>query len=411
MKKYVVLIMAVVLIMTLAGCDSWLSGSYSSVKVHEEYYDGQSKENLEAGDSEELQKVLTEQISNGTEKSVIYISDIAAERLESVMELVIRRVMTQDPIGAFAVEKIDYEIGTSTGRTAIAVDIAYNRSRSEILRIKNTSDMEEAMAVVSDALENCYPGVVVLVENYEDIDITQKVQDYIDAHPDTCMEMPQVSESVYPQAGKVRVIELTFTYQTSRDVLRSMQTYVQPVFRAADLNVSGEEEDSVKFSRMYAFLMERNDYQIETSITPAYSLLRHGVGDSKAFATVYAAMCRGAGLECQVIAGTRSGDPWVWNLICEDGVYYHVDLIQSSHAGKMLRLSQDDMDGYVWDYSSYPEAVPQEKSTAKPLKSGNSDNDKTSAEEAMPTEPVPEETVPESTVPDVTIPETVAPEE
>ena len=44
--------------------------------------------------------------------------------------------------------------------------------------------------------------------------------------------------------------------------------------------------------------MERYDYRIETSITPAYSLLRHGVGDSRAFAVVYAAMCQQAGLEC-----------------------------------------------------------------------------------------------------------------
>ena len=100
--------------------------------------------------------------------------------------------------------------------------------------------------------------------------------------------------------------------------------------------------------------MERFDYTLETSITPAYSLLGHGVGDSKAFATVYAAMCRRADLECLVITGTRDGEPWTWNMVCDDGTYYHLDLL-SSHRG-FQELTDNEMEGYVWDYSAYPEA-------------------------------------------------------
>jgi len=151
------------------------------------------------------------------------------------------------------------------------------------------------------------------------------------------------------------VIELSFTYQTSRETLRTMQAYVQPVFRAANLNVSAEEEELTKFNRMYAFLMERSDYRQETSITPSYSLLRHGVGDSKAFAVVYGAMCRDAGLDCQIVTGTRDGEPRTWNIVCVDGIYYYVDLLNSLNAGRLQLLIDDNMRGYVWDYSAYPE--------------------------------------------------------
>ena len=116
--------------------------------------------------------------------------------------------------------------------------------------------------------------------------------------------------------------------------------------------------------------MERFDYKVETSITPSYSLLRHGVGDSRAFATVYAAMCRAANLECIVVTGTRSGEPWSWNMICEDGYYWHVDLLNSNEKGKFEKKLDADMEGYVWDYSAYPlcdnapvtdEKIPEEK--------------------------------------------------
>ena len=102
--------------------------------------------------------------------------------------------------------------------------------------------------------------------------------------------------------------------------------------------------------------MERFNYKVETSITPAYSLLCHGVGDSEAFATVFAAMCRNAGLECHTVSGTRAGEAWFWNMIREGDVYYHVDLLQSKAAGQLQRWTDDQMQGYVWDYSAYPAA-------------------------------------------------------
>ena len=194
---------------------------------------------------------------------------------------------------------------------------------------------------------------MILVDEYEIRDFTQFVQDYAEENPQTVMEIPQVSQSSYG-TGRDRVLELIFTYQTSRDSLRRMQTQVQPVFDAATLYVSGEGEDIQKFSQLYGFLMERFEYKVETSITPAYSLLRHGVGDSRAFATVYASMCRSAGLECMTITGTRSGEPWTWNIVLDNGGYYHVDLLRSNAKGQFGEYTDAEMGNYVWDYSGYP---------------------------------------------------------
>ena len=151
-----------------------------------------------------------------------------------------------------------------------------------------------------------------------------------------------------------------------------MQGQISPMFRSAVLYVSGDAEDNRKLSQLFSFLMERFDYKLETSITPSYSLLRHGVGDAKAFAVVYAAMCRAAGLNCQVVTGTRAGEPWYWNLVEDNGIYFHVDLLQSSADGAFTEKTDDMMAGYVWDYSEYPasrlpesppESQPQETQT------------------------------------------------
>ena len=225
--------------------------------------------------------------------------------------------------------------------------------------------MERAESIVSDALEGYNSGIVLLVEDYKTRDFAQFVQDYAERHPQTVMEIPLVNQTVYG-TGKNRVVELIFAYQTNRDSLRRMQSQVQPVFDAAALYVSGDGEDQQKFAQLYAFLMERFDYKLETSITPSYSLLRHGVGDSRAFATVYAAMCRRAGLSCQVVSGTKDGEARFWNIVCIDQVYYHVDLLTSSDAGGMKACADEEMTGYVWDYSAHPVCGPQPEAGTEP---------------------------------------------
>lgn len=354
MKRILACILSVLLCAGLCGCDAWMDGSYYSYTPHLEDNSIAQEGSVEVSSYLELRDALVALVAEGGQNALILIDGISSDQLSSNMNNAVRYVTQENAIGAYAVEKISYEIGTSTGRVAIAVDVSYTHSRSEILRIKKTANMTEAQTVIAGALENCDAGVVLQVDSFEGMDFTQLIEDHVDANPHVCMEMPQVSAVVYPESGDQRVIELSFTYQNSREDLRQMQEYVEPLFVASDLNVRGEDSESTKFNMIYSFLMERADYQIQTSITPSYSLLRYGVGDSKAFAVVYAAMCSRAGLDCRVVTGTRAGVPWVWNLICQDGVYYHVDLLQSSGMRQLYIFEEDEMQGYVWDYSAYP---------------------------------------------------------
>ena len=395
MKKAAAMLILLAIAVTLCGCDMWMDGTYYSVTPHPEDNNGADVESVEVTGFTQLQAAIEEMVGSGRESGVVYVSGLETSRLDTFMNMAVNNITTWDAVGAYAVDSISYEVGNNAGRTAVAVDITYNRSRSDILRIKHAKDLEEAKKEVFAALESFDAGVAVLIEEYAETDFVQLVQDFVDGNPDKCMEMPQVTASIYPESGSERVVELSFVYQTSRDTLRVMKNYVQPVFEAAALNVSGEEGEREKYNRMFFFLMERNDYRVETSLTPAYSLLRHGVGDSKAFAVVYSAMCREAGLDCQIVSGTRSGSAWVWNIICEDGVYYYVDLLRSEAQGTIVRMTESNMTDYVWDYSAYPEAGPKYEPVEEP-KSTEAPTEATEAE--TPTEE--EETVPETEAPE-----------
>ncbi len=352
--RYKLAALVLVLGVLLCGCSVWPDGSYVSVKPHTEQGYGDTKEVTSVATYSQIRTALSDMVEGGMEYHVLSAQKMNEQTLNTYITRAITYVMQEHPVGAYAVEEITYEIGSGIGSMAVAVNIHYSRGKAELESIKKVKDADAAQALLIRALEQCETGVVMQVEKYSSTDYVQLVENYARDHPEAVMELPQVTVNMYPDSGNERVVEIIFSYQTSRDCLRSMKSYVQPVFSSAALYVSGEGEEAVKFSQLYSFLMERNDYKLETSITQAYSLLRHGVGDSRAFANVYASMCRRAGLECQVVSGTRAGEPWFWNIICEDGIYYHVDLVQSHRFGGYAKKTDGEMTGYVWDYSAYP---------------------------------------------------------
>ena len=342
--------LVLLLCLLLTGCRNVFDGEYTSVKPHQQQTASSGNQTISASNYVQLYAALVDLIEAGTEEKVISVVNYDQNRIQSDMQQAITDAFARNPIAAYAVEDIKYELGKSGGQPALAVDISYVHDRTEIRRIKQVHGVKEAVNAISAALNQCEVAIVLQIRNYKETDFVQVVEDYAFDNPQNVMELPQVTVSIYPDSGSNRVVELRFTYQTSRDSLKSMQSKVQPVFASAALYVSGDGEDREKYSQLYSFLMERYDYQIQTSITPTYSLLRHGVGDSRAFAVVYAAMCRQAGLECRVVSGTKAGESHYWNIVCDEGVYYHVDLL----TGAFRELTDGQMTGYVWDYSAYP---------------------------------------------------------
>ena len=353
--KHKLLPLLLAMSLLLGGC-GWLNGSFVSVTPHEAPKQVSHSGTITAANYKEFVAALKQLVSTGTEVAAIHVSEYPAKALETGVKRAVFEVKHNDPIGSYAVEEIQYEIGSSSGLPAVSITVAYRHNATELQGIRRALGVTQAQTAAAAALESYQPGIVLLVSQYEDTDFSQFVQDYASEHPETIMEVPQVTQAMYG-TGESRVVELIFSYQTSRDALRRMQAQVKPVFESAVLYVSGDGDEYQKFSQLYAFLMERFDYKQETSITPAYSLLRHGIGDSRAFAQVYAAMCRDAGLTCMSVTGTRNGEPWTWNIIRDGEEFYHVDLLRCSVDGKYRERTDEEMEGYVWDYSEYPTCV------------------------------------------------------
>ena len=361
MKRIAALIIAACLL--LSGCGTWMEGSYVSVTPYMSADNNEGHDVQWISDKDQLREAIRLMVHQGVTEDVFFVRDYPESTLITDVIMVRYDIMNTDPLGAYAVEDIQFETGINGGRYTLAVKVAYSRQRTEILRMKTLKGMEAVRSTIANVLGNMDTELVFYVENYQDTDFTQMVVDYAMENPDKVIEIPRVSVSLYPATGENRVVELSFAYQTNRDTLRKMQTQVKQIFESAKLYVSSSESDYEKLSRLYVFLSGGVDEDRVaqqnggSSITPSYSLLRYGVGDSKAFATVYAAMCRQAGVECLMVSGTRDGEAWFWNIVQDEDRYVHVDVLSCVRAGYFRQRTDDEMVDYVWDYSEYPDCA------------------------------------------------------
>lgn len=344
------------LCLLLSGCGTLMDGEFLWEQTHQIQNQPDSQENVSAKNYTELYHVLVNCIENGNPQITVAVGLYDRDSLEADIPKAIESVCGKNPVAAYAVQQIDYELGTGGGEPVLSLQISYLHDQNEIKRIRSVKGNDAAAQAITEALNACDSGIVLRISGYEEADFIQIVEDYALEHPEFVMEAPQVTANIYPQTGNDRVLELKFVYQTSRDTLRNLQTQVGRLFDASVDMVSVTEKAREKYSQMYALLLERfQSYTFETSITPAYSVFVHGVGDSKAFATVYAAMCRRADLECQTVIGSRNGEVWYWNIISFEGNYYHVDLLRCKQEGAFRVMSDSIIDeGYVWNFSAHP---------------------------------------------------------
>lgn len=364
MKRLIPLLFLAALL--LSGCAAWASGDYHHVVPHKDNSGSTSSSNVNVTSYWGLYTALANLVEKGTETGIVFVPQYNQALVEADMAKAVDAVMRNHPIAAYAVDEIDCELGTNSGQSAIAVSISYLHDKKEILKISRVRNVASGKTVIAEKLDSCADSVVLFIENYTQTDFVQMVEDYADENPHIVMETPEVKVNTYPESGASRVVELKFIYQTSRELLRSYQYQVERLFTSASLYVNADAAASERLSQLYSFLMQLEDYEVNTSITPAYSLLRHGQGDSKAFATVYAAMCREAGMSCRVVTGTRRGEAWYWNLVEDETGWYHVDILRcAQEAGYQIRTDAE-MEGYVWDYAAYPASTAPEVPPTEP---------------------------------------------
>lgn len=383
MKRIVVLLLAAAMCL-LTGCQSWQSGEYHSVKPHAgDFSQTEPMELSQVQNYQQILNALTDMAEDSAASCIMGVDQYEGDLQEDVTQA-IAYATQKDPVGAYVFARVGYRIDRIGNKNVLILEPSFRHSRSDIEAVVRYGKAVEQK--LADALDTFAPSLTLWISGYVETDFSQVVRDYCDENPDKAMEYPKVQASVYPDSGSSRVVELKFTYTTSRDTMWNMQGAVETIFSSAEGYVSLATDEYTKASRLCSFLTELFDYTQEESVTPAYSLLCQGVGDSRAYANVFAAMCRRAGLTCSRVDGTRNGEDWSWNVVQVDGYCTFVDLMAEN---PVQFRGDEQMPGYDWDRSAVPQCQPvwPGMAEAEPAAETVPETEETAEPESQETEP------------------------
>lgn len=341
----------------LCGCASPLvPNEYTVVSEHSDTTVETESDALTAESYEELKYAILAFVETGTTQGIIRVYHYDGDVTEDITSAAYE-VWKNDPMGAYAVEFITTECNLLLSYYEIRVEITYRDDvvdASQIQYVRGTSGAERA---IQEALEDMKNRLTLRISAYdEELRCEEIVARLCAESPEVLIEQPKVTESVYPDSGSIRIVQLDFEYQHTVAELMSMRSAVNTVLGSAVNYVRYREEDSAKADLLFSYLMERFDYEEGESITPVYSLLCEGVADSKTFARIFQILCDRTGLECVTVSGYLDGESYEWNILNLDGVYRHVDLMRCVREDirQLTAYTDDEMDRYSWDRAAYP---------------------------------------------------------
>ncbi len=342
---------ALVAAMLLTGCSSMLTREYGSVEPH-------SATLVSDGDTNTLRAESYQDVVNG----LIYFINRGAESgsirfdgeepdVRSLLDEACLEVVQEDPLGAYAVEYIKYNVAPIVGSYEADVHITYRRSREQVAAIADATGTSAIRSELSEALAAFSPEVVLRISYFEEDEdyLRQLVREAYLSDPTSALGMPEAQIAMYPGSGPRRIVEILLTYPKPREILESQRNSLRrEAERLVSPSVGLEEERKLEqLSRLVG------NYDPGGGST-AYDALLGSGANSQGLALSFSLLCTHAELNCMVVDGRLNGEIHQWNVVETIDGWRHVDLTREED----LRFWTDEElsgAGYAWQRDLVPQ--------------------------------------------------------
>lgn len=352
--------------LSLTGCAAMLERDYLSVTPH-------ARLPVAADDSTtvwvetypELVDAIFSLVSEHRESGVIRLRNWKGNVRQNLSDAC-DEVSHDDPLGAYAVDRIKPEFVRIATYYEATVSIDYRRTAEQVASVNTVAGSGAIRGELRDALTSFVPETAFRVNYFDQAQGDDYIprlirQAYYDS-PAAALGLPEAVVNLYPESGQQRVVEVLFTYPEEPELLREKS---QALTSAAQVLVDPYRtglRDSALIPVLYRALREHTglgeaqDAPLpapSVSGSTAYAALVEDQADSEGLALAYKLLCDLAGVECTVVDGTLEGAPRFWTIVTvEQNVHRHVD--PSRAEGLLLTDTQMSESGFVWDTQEYP---------------------------------------------------------
>ncbi len=186
-------------------------------------------------------------------------------------------------------------------------------------------------AILLEGLTDCREAIDLSGASLPVSELGRVYLTILHSHPELFHVAPRLSYSYAERDGTRAVAEVYPAYTLTGDALAAARAYYRDTLAAilAEMELTfgshpRTEADTVLY--LHDCLADRYTYdtRAEAPNADAYTFLRDGVGICQAYALTFLALCRGAGLEADLVVSDAMDH--AWNHVRVDGVWYHVDV-------------------------------------------------------------------------------------
>lgn len=280
----------------LSGCAGMLERDYTTATAHVENPTPQGDAAYRVESYPALCAALLSYVEEGVEQGLLHFPTTYGGNLTVDLDKAKERLLTEEPLGAYAVEDITFRTSRIISYYEAELDVTYRLSREEIKSLAQADGPAALAALLESALEARTERVTALVSGCS-LEEEGCLEDAVDRAYENCPALalgrPDVTIQTWPEKGERRVVELSLTYPETTSGLAWTR---EPILRRAQALAA---ESPPTHGGMFDALQSRCVFDPEAGNTVADALLT-GKAGMEGMALGYKLLCDEKGLSCQV---------------------------------------------------------------------------------------------------------------
>lgn len=218
MKNRILCLLALAALL-LSGCTPMLERSYASVTPHQQFSDETKDASiLRAETYQGLVSALLHLIGQGETTGVVrlyqYVS--VSGSAASDVDQACLEVSKEDPLGAYAVDYIKYDVAQTAAYYEVNVKLAYTKTPEQIAKVISVTASSAIAQELGELLPDQPTEAVFRISYFTKDDnadtIRQAVQEAYAPLSDTLPALEDIQVSLYPDQGPQRVAEIKLTW-------------------------------------------------------------------------------------------------------------------------------------------------------------------------------------------------------
>lgn len=356
MRKTAVTAWLLILALTLSGCTSLFSRSYTSQTDFKGSQEIALNETTEVVKSyAALRRVVYNMINNHLETAELLISGYSGDVVSDIASMC-GSANTDTAYGAYCVEYASYDLTQIVSYYEVTIHITYKYTSEELEALLTAPNHEGFSDLIAQELAAGETHIVVKVNNGsgEGEAVTKLIRQACRNHPTEISYVPEVAVKVYSGNTSQRIYEIDVV---QNDLQEANVERLQAISMALNTAKRSINTPNTAWTVINAARYLSQSCTLSATGNTAYDALLTGQADSEGMAAAYKALCEKLEIECQVVEGQRDKTPHYWNIVCIDGDYYHVDVSELSELGESSSLLLNDsekLSSCWWDLTEYP---------------------------------------------------------